>query len=44
MENNSSYLFFVRPGRFGKSLLLFPVECYYDIKRKDNFEEIFSGT
>ncbi|MEQ8191641.1 MAG: AAA family ATPase, partial [Candidatus Eremiobacterota bacterium] len=44
IEDSPPYLFFIRPRRFGKSLFLSLMECYYDIKRKDNFEEIFSGT
>jgi len=44
IENASRYLFFIRPRRFGKSLWLSLIECYYDIKRKDSFEEIFKGT
>ena len=44
IEDSPPYLFFIRPRRFGKSLLLSLMECYYDIKRKDDFEEIFSGT
>nr|MCR4918477.1 AAA family ATPase [Prevotella sp.] len=30
MEMASSYLFLVRPRRFGKSLLLSMLRCYYD--------------
>ncbi|MEQ8169240.1 MAG: AAA family ATPase [Candidatus Eremiobacterota bacterium] len=44
IEDSPPYLFLIRPRRFGKSLFLSLMECYYDIKRKDNFEEIFSGT
>jgi hypothetical protein len=44
IEDNPPYLFFIRPRRFGKSLFLSLMECYYDIKRKDDFEDIFSGT
>jgi len=44
IESSSAYLFFIRPRRFGKSLWLSLMECYYDIKRKDSFEEIFKGT
>jgi len=43
-EVSSDYLFFIRPRRFGKSLWLSLMECYYDIKRKDSFQEIFKGT
>jgi hypothetical protein len=38
------YLFFIRPGRFGKSLFLSLLESYYDVYYKDRFEEFFKGT
>lgn len=38
------YLFFIRPRRFGKSLLISMMECYYDISYKERFEELFKGT
>jgi len=44
IEASSDYLFFIRPRRFGKSLWLTLMECYYDINRKDDFEKIFKGT
>ncbi len=44
IEASSKYLFFIRPRRFGKSLWLSVMECYYDISQKDHFEEIFKGT
>jgi len=44
IENSSDYLFFIRPRRFGKSLWLSLMECYYDITRKEQFEELFKGT
>ena len=44
IESSSPFLFFIRPRRFGKSLWLAVMECYYDIGRKDEFEEIFRGT
>jgi len=44
IEVSSDYLFFIRPRRFGKSLWLAVMECYYDIGRKDSFQEIFKGT
>ena len=40
----SQYLFFLRPRRFGKSLFLSILECYYDINRKEKFEELFGDT
>ena len=38
------YVFFLRPRRFGKSLLLSILEAYYDVAYADRFEEFFSGT
>ena len=38
------YAMFLRPRRFGKSLLLSILEAYYDIAYADRFEEFFSGT
>jgi len=38
---NAPNLFFLRPRRFGKSLLLSMLEHYYGIQHKDRFEELF---
>ncbi|AJD29779.1 AAA-ATPase [Clostridium sporogenes] len=35
------YNFFIRPRRFGKSLFISMLENYYDINKKDKFEELF---
>ncbi len=35
---------FLRPRRFGKSLLCRILECYYDINRQDDFERLFGQT
>ncbi len=35
---------FLRPRRFGKSLLCRILECYYNIEQKDEFEELFGRT
>ena len=43
LEFSSSYLFFVRPRRFGKSLLLSMLRAYYDINLADKFEEYFGN-
>ena len=40
LEQTQSQLF-IRPRRFGKSLLLSMLENYYDIARKDQFEALF---
>jgi len=40
LERGATQLF-IRPRRFGKSLLLSVLENYYDIARKDAFDDIF---
>jgi hypothetical protein len=37
------YSFLIRPRRFGKSLWVSIFETYYDINKKDRFEEFFGG-
>ncbi len=44
IEAAGRYLFFIRPRRFGKSLLLSMMAAYYDVLHKDRFEELFKGT
>jgi len=44
IEEKGSYLFLIRPRRFGKSLLLAILEAYYDVAFKDRFDFLFSGT
>ena len=44
IEEAGDYLFFIRPRRFGKSLLLSMMEAYYDVRYKDRFEELFKDT
>ena len=41
---NIAYVVFLRPRRFGKSLLLSILEAYYDVAYADRFEELFAGT
>ena len=41
LELCGRFLFFVRPRRFGKSLFLNMLRCYYDIAEKDNFAALF---
>lgn len=38
----SSYLFFLRPRKFGKSLFLSLLDYYYNINHKEKFEQLFS--
>jgi hypothetical protein len=41
---DSTYIFFLRPRRFGKSLFTSVLANYYDINEKDNFEKLFGHT
>ncbi|MGH9845621.1 MAG: AAA family ATPase [Blastocatellia bacterium] len=41
IENAGKQLLFLRPRRFGKSLLLSMLENYYDLKKADEFERLF---
>ena len=43
LEARSDFNFFVRPRRFGKSLLLTMLETYYDVLEKKNFQRYFGG-
>lgn len=37
-------IMFLRPRKFGKTLFTSILECYYDINKKDKFEELFKNT
>ncbi len=41
LEQAGSFLFFVRPRRFGKSLFASMLRCYYDCAEKANFQKWF---
>lgn len=41
LDNYAPYQFFIRPRRFGKSLFISLLENYYDINKKDKFEDLF---
>ena len=41
MEAANKYFFYVRPRRFGKSLTLSMLQNYYDVNKKDKFEQLF---
>ncbi len=43
LEQSASFLFFVRPRRFGKSLFINMLRCYYDLAEKENFDKLFAG-
>lgn len=44
IEKKGSFLFFIRPRRFGKSLFLSTLESYYDINQENQFDHFFQGT
>lgn len=41
IEEMPSYLFLIRPRRFGKSVFLSMMRTYYDILQRDNFDKYF---
>lgn len=41
IERTARFFFFVRPRRFGKSLYLNMLECYYDCLAREQFNELF---
>ena len=43
LENQPSYLFFIRPRRFGKSIFLSMLHAYYDCRMKDRFQSLFGN-
>ena len=44
LEITDSFLFLIRPRRFGKSLFLAMLQVYYDVNEADNFDRMFGGT
>ncbi len=41
IEAADDYFFFIRPRRFGKTLLINMLEHYYDVQKADLFDELF---
>ena len=41
IEAANEYFFFIRPRRFGKSLLMSMLRQYYDLRKADSFERLF---
>ena len=41
LEEAGKYLLFIRPRRFGKSLLLSVLRNYYDLAKEDRFKQLF---
>jgi len=44
LEQDSLYITFHRPRRFGKSLFVSTLEAYYDTRFEKQFDNLFSGT
>lgn len=44
LEKTDRFVAFLRPRRIGKSFFISILEYYYDLRRKDKFEKIFSKT
>ncbi len=43
IEAANDFFFFIRPRRFGKSLLISMLRAYYDVNMSDSFERLFGG-
>ena len=43
LENETDNLFFIRPRRFGKSVFISMLQAYYDISKKDKFQQWFGN-
>ena len=43
LEDQANYLIFIRPRRFGKSLLLSMLRAYYDLSSKNKFQQLFGN-
>jgi hypothetical protein len=41
VENANRFFFFIRPRRFGKTLLVSMLQHYYDVNRQEAFESLF---
>ena len=41
VETANDFFFFIRPRRFGKTLLMSMLRTYYDVKKADSFEKLF---
>jgi len=43
LEDEGNFVFFLRPRRFGKSLMLNVIQAYYDVNYADEFDVLFGG-
>ncbi len=41
LEDEARFLFFIRPRRFGKSIFISMLHAYYDVRFKDEFDQLF---
>jgi hypothetical protein len=44
LEENETYVSYLRPRRIGKSLFVSILQYYYDLKHRDKFQDIFGNT
>jgi hypothetical protein len=44
LERAGNFLFLIRPRRFGKSVFISMMKCYYDIEERDHFATLFGET
>ena len=44
IEQTGSFLYLIRPRRFGKTLLISMLHYYYDINCKNDFDKLFGDT
>ena len=44
VESSAQHQLFLRPPRWGKSLLMDMLHCYLDVNQADRFDELFGGT
>lgn len=44
LEAQPYFVFLIRPRRFGKTLWLSTLQHYYDVNRREQFEQLFGGT
>lgn len=43
LEREGNFVFFLRPRRFGKSLMANVIQAYYDVNYADEFDVLFGG-
>lgn len=43
IEASDKFFFFIRPRKFGKSLLISMLQHYYDVSERNHFQQLFGG-